>query len=93
MLAERPISTPAIFSLAGVKPDETAVIERTEKEARVHEGANAAANHWQAPGWWGSRAATTAPGARGRCIACRPSSIRLSLAGAADPQPRTRASS
>lgn len=53
MLAERPISTPGIFSLAGIKPGETAVIERTETETRVHEGSNAAANHWQTPGWAG----------------------------------------
>jgi hypothetical protein len=53
MLAERPISDPAIFSLAGLKPSETAVIERTETEAHVHEGANSVANHWQAPGWRG----------------------------------------
>jgi hypothetical protein len=53
MLAERPISTPAIFSLAGVKPSETAIIERSETEARVHEGSNVTANHWQAPGWRG----------------------------------------
>jgi len=53
MLAERPISSPAIYLLAGIKPGETAVIERTETEARVHEGGNTAANHWQAPGWSG----------------------------------------
>jgi hypothetical protein len=53
MLAERTISTPGIFSLVGVAPDETAIIERSEREARVHEGVNAAANHWQAPGWRG----------------------------------------
>jgi hypothetical protein len=53
MLASEPISTPAIFSLAGLRPAETAVIERTETEARVHDGANVAANHWQAPGWRG----------------------------------------
>jgi hypothetical protein len=53
MLTERPISTPAIFSLAGVRPDETAVIERSETEARVHDGTNVTANHWQAPGWRG----------------------------------------
>ncbi len=53
MLTERPISTPAIFSLAGVKPAETAIIERSETEARVHEGSNVTANHWQAPGWRG----------------------------------------
>jgi hypothetical protein len=53
MLAERPISTPAIFSLAGLKPSEMAVIERTETDARVHVGGNVAANHWQTPGWRG----------------------------------------
>lgn len=53
MLASEPISTPAIFSIAGLKPAETAVIERTETEARLHDGANVAANHWQAPGWRG----------------------------------------
>lgn len=53
MLAERPISAPAIFSLAGLKPSETVVIERTETQAHLHEGANAVANHWQAPGWRG----------------------------------------
>lgn len=53
MLIERPIATPAIFSLAGVRPSETAVIERAETEARVHEGGNVAANHWQAAGWRG----------------------------------------
>jgi hypothetical protein len=53
MLAQRAISTPAIFSLAGVRADETAIIERTETDARVHEGFGATANHWQAHGWHG----------------------------------------
>jgi len=53
MLAERPISTPVIFTLAGLRPHETAVIERTETEARIHEGGNAAANNWQTPCWAG----------------------------------------
>ena len=53
MLSERPISTPAIFSLAGVTPTETAIIERSETEAHVHDGANVTANHWQAAGWRG----------------------------------------
>lgn len=52
-LMSEPISTPAIFSLAGLKPSETVVIERSETEARVHDGANVAANHWEAPGWRG----------------------------------------
>ncbi len=54
MLIETPISTPAIFSLAGVKPTDTVVIERTETEARIHDGSNVAANHWQSPGWSGT---------------------------------------
>ncbi len=53
ILAERPISSPGIYSIAGIKPGETAVIERTETEARVYDGANATANHWQTPGWTG----------------------------------------
>ena len=74
MLAQRPISTPAIFSLAGVRADETAIIERTETDARVHEGPGATANHWQAPGWHGHRArSATAAGACARCWPSRPS--------------------
>ena len=65
MLAERPIASPAIFSLAGIRPSETAVIERTETEARLHEGVNTTANHWQTPGWTGhSRGSDSAGRAR-----------------------------
>jgi hypothetical protein len=53
MLTERPIAAPCIFLLAGIKANETAVIERTEVDGRVHEGGNTAANHWQTPGWRG----------------------------------------
>lgn len=53
MLRDGPISTPAIFTLAGLSAGETVVIERTETEARVHDGPNVAANHWQAAGWIG----------------------------------------
>ena len=52
-LTREPISTPAIYSLAGLRPSETLVIERTETEARVHVGPNVAANHWEAAGWRG----------------------------------------
>lgn len=52
-LITTPICAPAIFTLSGLKPSETVVIERTETEARVHDGANVAANHWQAAGWHG----------------------------------------
>ncbi len=54
MLETRPIAAPAIFSIAGLKPGETAVIERREREAHVHAGPTTAANHWQAPGWRGT---------------------------------------
>jgi len=65
MLAERPISTPGIFSLAGVGPDETAIIERTETEVRVHDGSNVTANHYQSVGWTGhSRGVDSAGRAR-----------------------------
>ncbi len=53
MLTTAPISTPAIYVLAGLRPSETCVIERREAEARVHDGAGVAANHWQAPLWNG----------------------------------------
>jgi hypothetical protein len=52
-LAEQPISTPAIFTLAGTEANETAVIERKEREARVHNGVRVAANHWEAGDWSG----------------------------------------
>lgn len=52
-LSTEPISTPAIFSVAGLAAEETAVIERSETEVRVHRGVQVAANHWQAPGWTG----------------------------------------
>jgi len=52
-LTTEPISTPAIFALAGTRASETVVIERTETEARLHVGSNVAANHWEAPGWRG----------------------------------------
>lgn len=53
MLIETPISSPAIFSLAGLAPGDTIVIERRETEASLHRGAQVAANHWQAFGWHG----------------------------------------
>ena len=53
MLTERPIASPAIFSLAGTKAHQTVVIERTELGRQVHDGRGVAANHWQACGWRG----------------------------------------
>ncbi|MBI1648815.1 hypothetical protein C6Y62_02305 [Hyphomicrobium sulfonivorans] len=62
LLAESPICAPAIFSIAGINAHETAVIERTETDARVHEGNTTAANHWQAPGWRGLARGNDSPG-------------------------------
>lgn len=62
MLIERPISTPAIFSLAGIDPGETTVIERTEHDAKVRDGAHVAANHWEAAGWYGHPRGQDSPG-------------------------------
>lgn len=51
ILTNTPISSPAIFSLAGIEPNETCVIERQETEARVLSGSQVAANHWHTHGW------------------------------------------
>lgn len=53
MLLATPIATPGIFALAGADPREVAVIERTEREARVRDGVHVAANHWESAGWHG----------------------------------------
>lgn len=53
MLCRTPISTPGIFSIAGLAPGELAVIERTENDFRLREGSHVAANHWEAAGWTG----------------------------------------
>lgn len=50
-LCQSPISTPAIFTLSGIGPNELAVIERTETDFRLREGAQVAANHWESAGW------------------------------------------
>lgn len=48
-----PLSTPAIFLLAGLKGDETAVIERRETACHVYETGCVAANHWHVEDWTG----------------------------------------
>ena len=68
MLANAPIAAPAIFSLAGTAPEQTCVIERTETEARVHDGPAVAANHWQPenPGRYDWRGHSRGVDSRGR---------------------------
>jgi hypothetical protein len=62
MLSQSPISTPAIFTLAGLGPNELAVIERTETDFRVREGSQVAANHWESAGWHGRARGVDSPG-------------------------------
>ncbi len=62
MLIERPISTPGIFTIAGLEPGETAVVERTETTASVRDGMHVAANHWETSGWTGHPRGSDSPG-------------------------------
>jgi hypothetical protein len=61
MLIEHPIATPGIFTLAGVEARDTAVIERTEREARARNGDQVAANHWETAGWHGHARGENSP--------------------------------
>jgi hypothetical protein len=45
-LTETPICLPALFSLAGARPGEGCIIERTEDAAAVTEAPACVANHW-----------------------------------------------
>ena len=62
MLASQKIAAPAIFTLAGVAPNETCAIERTEDDAHVIDGVACAGNHWQAPSWAGRARGVDSPG-------------------------------
>lgn len=46
MLETTPIALPAFFTLAGTRPGEGCVIERTETRAWIHPAPAAVANHW-----------------------------------------------
>jgi hypothetical protein len=52
-LLTEPVARPALFTITGVRPDEIAVVERTERGGRVLRGAVTVANDWQTPepGW------------------------------------------
>jgi hypothetical protein len=53
LIAREPLARPTLFTLAGVKRGEIALIERTEREARIYRGPVIVANDWQEsqPGW------------------------------------------
>lgn len=53
MLREAPIAAGAIYTLVGVGPGESCVIERRPDAAHVIEGPEAAVNAWRSPGWRG----------------------------------------
>lgn len=74
MLIETPIASPAIFSLAGIAPQDTCVIERTEVAAQVHDGTGVAANNWQAAGWKGRPRGDDSAGR-----ACQMASVELAF--------------
>ncbi len=90
-LSVEPVSTPAIYSIAGMAAGETAVIERTETEARVHRGARVAANHWQAHGWSGHARGGDSAG-RAAMLAGVSADLETDFAWLSEPvlNPRTR---
>lgn len=47
MLIGEPIAAPATYSLAGIRPHDTCVVERTETAAHVVDGRACTTNHWQ----------------------------------------------
>jgi hypothetical protein len=52
-LSSIPLARPVLYALVGTSEGESCVIERTETEARIHDGTFAVANDWQEPlpGW------------------------------------------
>lgn len=73
MLAETPLCLPVLFTLSGTRPEEGCVIERSEFETVVHEGAQACANDW--------RSAKLSGRARGRDNVERRARMEAILAG------------
>ncbi len=62
MLESENIAAPAIYSLAGLEPNELCVIERIEESCEVHTGACVAANHWSTNAWTGHHRGLNSPG-------------------------------
>jgi hypothetical protein len=53
LIATAPLARPTLFTIAGAKRGELALIERTERDARVYRGPAVVANDWRRsqPGW------------------------------------------
>lgn len=49
LIAREPLARPTLFTLAGARRGEIALIERTEREARIYRGPVIVANDWQEP--------------------------------------------
>jgi hypothetical protein len=65
LVASAPVARPALFTFAGMKSGELALIERTEKEARLFRGPVVVANDWQEPRpGWRARTGEVSNGAR-----------------------------
>jgi hypothetical protein len=47
MLTTVPLALPVLFILSGARPEDGCVIERTETDAVIHDGAQACANEWR----------------------------------------------
>lgn len=73
MLAATPLSTGAIFTLAGCAPGETAVIERTPDAAAFPDGPACAVNAWRSPSLSGRPRGEDNPGRLAAIAALRPS--------------------
>jgi hypothetical protein len=61
-ISRAPLAKPALISIVGCRPREGCLIERTEREARLHQGRGAVANDWHPagparPGRWLCRGA------------------------------------
>ena len=68
-LTHTPLALPVFFTLAGTRPEEACVIERLEKEARVHHSPATVSNHWLSPGLKGRPRGAESEGRREKMIA------------------------
>lgn len=62
MLTETPVAASAIYSLAGLDPSETCVIQRRPDEAHVTDGDGVAVNAWNGTAWTGRERGEENPG-------------------------------
>ncbi len=80
LIAREPLARPTLFTLAGAKPGEMALIERTEREAEIYWGPVIVANDWQEPrpGWKARMSEINNDARRAAMRAVRPDATRFS---------------